>query len=59
MPCPITDEVTLQLYGDGEMQKQALTVLEGHGFKVKTDADKPYETKRGRTGQYRKITLTR
>ena len=59
MPCPITDEVKIQLYGDGEMQKQLCILLEGHGFNVQTLTDKPYETKKGRTGQYRSIKITR
>lgn len=58
MPCPIKDEVDVQLYGDGEMQKQLLVVLEGHGFIINTQTDKPYETKKGKTGQYRKLKIT-
>jgi len=59
MPCPITDEVSVQLYGDGEMQKQLCIILEGHGFTISTQTDKPYETKKGKTGQYRKLNITR
>ena len=59
MTCPITNEVDVQLYGDEEMQKQICILLEGHGFSVNTQTDKPYETKKGKTGQYRKLKLTR
>lgn len=59
MPCPITNEVDVQLYGDGELQRQLLLLLEGHGFKLTTKTDKPYETKKGKTGQYRQIKITK
>ena len=58
MSCPITNEVDVQLYGDGGMQKQICALLEGHGFSVNLQTDKPYETKKGKTGQYCKLKIT-
>lgn len=59
MSNPITDEVKVQLFGDGEMQKQLCVLLENQGFNLQTLDDKSYETKRGMSGQYRSIKITR
>ena len=59
MSNPITDEVKVQLFGDGEMQKQLCILLENHGFNLQTLDNKPYETKKGKSGQYRSIKITR
>ena len=59
MPTIITDRVHIDCYGSVDLQAQLFTILEAHGFNLETLNDKPYQTKKGKIGQYRKLKITR
>jgi len=58
MTKPIINEISLQIYGDGDLQEEALATLANH-FKadVVIRQEKPYETKYGRSGTYRNVLI--
>ena len=55
---PILNEISMQVYGDGSLQDEALKALADH-FKadVVIRQEKPYETKTGRTGTYKNVLI--
>ena len=60
MACIIENEVNIQLFGDPKLQDKIVSILEAHltgELTLKLITDKPYETKKGKQGQYRKLTL--
>lgn len=49
----ITNEVTLQLYGDGELQETILSAIsKALGVDVEVRSEKDYVTKKGAEGHY-------
>lgn len=58
MSKPITNEMSMQVYGDQKLQEQLLKIMANHfNTEVQIRAEKPYETKYGRTGHYMNIQL--
>ena len=52
------NKVTVQLYGDGDLEVQMIAALESAGLTSRVTADKPYTTKRGEEGHYKQVVFT-
>jgi hypothetical protein len=52
------NKVTVQLYGDGDLEVQMIAALESAGLTSRVTADKPYTTKKGEEGQYKQVVFT-
>lgn len=57
-PKPITNELSMQVYGDQVLQEKLVQLMaDAFGTEVKIRSEKPYETKYGRSGHYMNISL--
>ena len=53
MSNPIVDRVTVQMYGDKDLQQRILHAISAAlSTEPVVKSDKPYETKRGQAGNY-------
>ena len=58
MTTPITDEISMQVYGDEKLQERLIKLLaESFNTEVTVSGEKEYETKKGRTGHYMSVKL--
>ena len=53
MTKPIKDEVSIQLYGDAEVQERLLKIVSNaFDVELRVTSEKDYETKKGMSGHY-------
>ena len=58
MSKPIKNELSMQVYGDIELQEKLVQLMaDTFGTEVLIKAEKPYETRYGRSGYYMNLSL--
>ena len=58
MSKPIKNEVSIQLYGDGELQERLLKIVStALDTEIRVTNEKDYETKKGASGHYMQVKL--
>ena len=58
MSKPIKNELSMQVYGDQVLQEKLVQLMaDSFGTEVNIRQERPYETKRGRSGHYMNISL--